>query len=111
MPAHLEQSGQRGYVSENLGIPVGWRILELGVRDDYFDIWKRIREHAPVYDAGEGVFLVTEWELVNSALRNPILRAGSGVSAAFGQDSPACVAIDSTSVYWTNTATVMKAPK
>jgi cytochrome P450 len=75
-------------VSDSLGIPVGWRILELGLRHDYFDIWKRIREHAPVYDAGEGVFLVTEWELVNSALRNPILRAGSGVSAAFGQDSP-----------------------
>jgi cytochrome P450 len=75
-------------LSDTLGIPVGWRILELGVRDDYFDIWKRIREHAPVLDAGEGVYLVTEWELVNSALRNPILRAGSGVSAAFGQDSP-----------------------
>ena len=75
-------------MSDNLGIPVGWRILELGVRDDYFDIWKRVREHAPVHDAGEGVFLVTEWELVNSALRNPILRAGSGVSAAFGKGSP-----------------------
>jgi len=75
-------------LSDSLGIPVGWRILELGVRDDYFDVWKRIREHAPVHDAGEGVFLVTEWELVNSALRNPILRAGSGISAAFGQDSP-----------------------
>lgn len=75
-------------LSDSLEIPVGWRILELGVRDDYFDVWKRIREHAPVHDAGEGVFLVTEWELVNSALRNPTLRAGSGVSAAFGQDSP-----------------------
>jgi cytochrome P450 len=75
-------------LNNNLGIPVGWRILELGVRDDYFDIWKRIREHAPVHDAGEGVFLVTEWELVNSALRSPTLRAGSGISAAFGQDSP-----------------------
>src|SRR5579859_5194926 len=75
-------------LKDSLGIPVGWRILELGVRDDYFDIWKRIREHAPVHDAGEGVFLVSEWDLVNSALRNPILRAGSGVSAAFGQDSP-----------------------
>ncbi len=71
-----------------LGIPVGWRILELGARDDYFDVWKRIREHAPVHDAGEGVFLVTEWDLVNSALRSPVLRAGSGVSAAFGQGSP-----------------------
>jgi cytochrome P450 len=75
-------------LSDSLGIPVGWRILELGACNDYFDIWKRIREHAPVHDAGEGVFLVTEWDLVNSALRNPTLRAGSGVSAAFGQDSP-----------------------
>ena len=75
-------------MSDTLGIPIGWRILELGVRDDYFDIWKRIREYAPVHDAGEGVFLVTEWELVNSALRSPVLRAGSGISAACGQDSP-----------------------
>ena len=75
-------------MTEDLGIPVGWRILELGSRDDYFAAWNRIRDHAPVYDAGEGVFLVSGWELVNSALRNPILRAGSGVSAAFGQDSP-----------------------
>jgi cytochrome P450 len=75
-------------VAGNLDIPVGWRILELGARDDYFEIWKRIRERAPVHDAGEGVFLITEWELVNSALRNPLLRAGSGVSAAFGQESP-----------------------
>jgi cytochrome P450 len=75
-------------LSDTLGIPVGWRILGLGARDDYFDVWKRIREHAPVYDAGEGVFLVAEWDLVNSALRNPLLRAGSGVSAAFGQGSP-----------------------
>jgi cytochrome P450 len=75
-------------LSDTLGIPVGWRILELGARDDYFDIWKRIREHSAVYDAGEGVFLVTEWELVNTALRSPGLRAGSGISAAFGQESP-----------------------
>jgi cytochrome P450 len=75
-------------LSDTLGIPVGWRILELGAREDYFDIWKRIREHAAVYDAGESVFLVTEWELVNSALRSPVLRAGSGISAAFGQESP-----------------------
>jgi cytochrome P450 len=75
-------------MSENLGIPAGWRILELGARPDYFEIWNRIRTTAPVYDAGEGVFLITEWELVNGALRNPALRAGSGISAAFGQESP-----------------------
>jgi cytochrome P450 len=88
MPARLGHSGQRGHVSENLGIPVGWRILELGARPDYFEIWNRIRASAPVYDAGEGVFLITEWDLVNGALRNPALRAGSGISAAFGQESP-----------------------
>lgn len=75
-------------MNDELTIPVGWRILELGARPDYFDIWNRIRATAPVYDAGEGVFLITEWELVNGALRNPALRAGSGISAAFGQESP-----------------------
>ena len=75
-------------LGDSLGVPVGWRVLELSARDDYFDIWNRIRAAAPVYDAGEGVYLVTEWELVNGALRNPTLRAGSGVSAAFGLDSP-----------------------
>jgi len=75
-------------LGEDLGIPSGWRILELGVRDDYFAIWNRIREFGPIYDAGEGVFLVTRWDDVNGALRNPALRAGSGVSAAFGLDSP-----------------------
>jgi cytochrome P450 len=71
-----------------LGIAPGWGILALIARDDYVAVWNRIRNHAPVLDAGEGVFLVTEWELVNAALRNPALRAGSGVSAAFGMDSP-----------------------
>ncbi|HTJ65083.1 MAG TPA: cytochrome P450 [Alphaproteobacteria bacterium] len=75
-------------MNDNLGIPAGWRILELGARPDYFEVWNRIRDKAPVYDAGEGVFLITEWELVNGALRNPALRAGSGISAAFGQESP-----------------------
>jgi cytochrome P450 len=75
-------------LDETLGIPVGWRVLELGRRADYCAVWNRIRAHAPVLDAGEGVFLVTEWELVNAALRNPALRAGSGVSAAFGMESP-----------------------
>ncbi len=74
-------------MSESLGIPVGWRVLELGARPDYFEIWNRIRASAPVYDAGEGVYLITEWDLVNGALRNPALRAGGGVSAAFGQES------------------------
>ncbi len=75
-------------MSEDLEIPVGWRILELIARDDYVAAWNRIRDRAPVHDAGEGVFLVTGWEQVNACLRNPALKAGSGVSAAFGLESP-----------------------
>jgi len=65
-------------------IPTGWRILELSPRDDYFEIWNRIREESRVRDASEGVFLVSGWEEVNAVLRNPTLKAGSGVSEAFG---------------------------
>jgi cytochrome P450 len=71
-------------MSELPAIPKGWRILELGARPDYFAIWNAIREGSPVHDAGEGVFLVTRWDLVNAALRNPELEAGSGVSESFG---------------------------
>jgi cytochrome P450 len=74
---------QRGIVAP-LDIPRGWRIFELGARDDYFEYWSRIREHSPVIDAGEGVYLVSSWDLVSKALRHPDLRAGSGTSQAFG---------------------------
>jgi len=67
-----------------LDIPRGWRIFELGARDDYFEYWSRIRDHSPVIDAGEGVYLVSSWDLVGKALRHPELRAGSGTSQAFG---------------------------
>jgi len=76
-------------LDEDFAIPTGWRIYELGMRADYFAIWNRIREKSPVHDAGEGVFLVSGWELVNGALRNPALHAGSGVSESFGgMESP-----------------------
>ena len=71
-------------MNELPAIPRGWRILELGARPDYFAIWNTIRELSPVHDAGEGVFLVSRWELVNTALRNSELEAGSGVSESFG---------------------------
>ncbi|HLG86424.1 MAG TPA: cytochrome P450 [Alphaproteobacteria bacterium] len=71
-------------MSELPAIPGGWRILELGARPDYFAVWNAIREQSPVHDAGEGVFLVSRWELVNAALRNPELEAGGGVSESFG---------------------------
>lgn len=63
-------------------------MLALGGRDDYVALWNRIRALGPVLDAGDGVFVVTDWECANAALRSPALRAGSGVSAAFGMESP-----------------------
>ncbi len=69
---------------EALTIPRGWGIYALGARPDYFAVWNQIREAAPVHDAGDGVFLVTRWDEVNVALRDPRLKAGSGVSESFG---------------------------
>ncbi len=69
-------------------IPQGWRILEIGARDDYFEFWNDIRQQGPVLDAGDGVFLVTEWALARDGLRHPSLHAGQGVAAAFGLESP-----------------------
>lgn len=65
-------------------IPRGWGVLAYTPRDDYFEFWNRIRAQAPVIDAGEGVILVSGREPVDAALRDPRLRAGSGVSQAFG---------------------------
>jgi len=69
---------------EALDIPGGWGVYALNARADYFAVWNRIRETALVHDAGDGVFLVTRWDEVNQALRDPRLRAGSGVSESFG---------------------------
>lgn len=65
-------------------LPRGWGILSLTPREDYFEVWNRIRSESPVHDAGDGLFLVSRWEDVNRVLRDPALLAGSGVSRAFG---------------------------
>jgi cytochrome P450 len=76
-------------MTADLGLPSGWRILELGAREDYVARWNRIRDAGPVHDAGEGVHLICSWDAVNAALRHPDLTAGSGVAASFGgADSP-----------------------
>lgn len=69
-------------------IPHGWQILELGTREDYYEYWNDIRRQSPVYDAGDGLFIVSAWEPAHTGLRHPALHAGSGVAAAFGFDSP-----------------------
>jgi cytochrome P450 len=69
---------------EALDIPRGWGVYALGARADYFALLNRIREDAAVHDAGDGVFLVTRWDAVSAALRDPRLKAGSGVSESFG---------------------------
>ena len=42
-----------------------------------------IREEAPVFDSGGGVFFVSRWALVNEVLRDARHRAGAGVEASF----------------------------
>jgi cytochrome P450 len=69
------------------GVPRGWGVYALALADDPFPAWARLRERAPVADVGDGVFLVTSWEGVDSALRAPALRAGSGVSESFAGSS------------------------
>ena len=44
------------------------------------------------------MFLISSWDLVNSALRNPDLQAGSGVSEAFG--GAGAVYYDVLVVFW-----------
>lgn len=70
-------------------IPRGWGIYTLSARTDYFEFWNSVRARAPILDAGDGVFLLSSWDLVNAALRYPGFNAGSGVSQSFGgRDGP-----------------------
>ncbi len=68
-------------------LPRGWGILSLTPREDYSEVWNRIRTESPVHDAGDGLFLISRWEDVNRVLRDPALLAGSGVAQAFGGSS------------------------
>jgi cytochrome P450 len=62
----------------------GWNLYEIASRDDPHAAWRAIRERSPVLDAGEGVFFVTRWDLVDALLRDARHGAGVGVSASFG---------------------------
>ena len=62
----------------------GWDIYGIAVSAAPHARWKRLREASPVFDAGEGVFFVSDWQLVNEVLRDPRHGAGAGVAASFG---------------------------
>ena len=58
----------------------GWGIYEIARQPDPYPRWAELREATPVLDAGDGVFFVTSWELVDAVVRDPALHAGSGVA-------------------------------
>ncbi len=62
----------------------GWDIYGIAVSAAPHARWKRLREASPVFDAGEGVFFVSDGQLVNEVLRDPRHGAGAGVAASFG---------------------------
>jgi cytochrome P450 len=73
--------------SSRPGLQRGWDIYEIALRDDPHAALRELREADPVHDAGNGVFLVTRHADVLRVLRDPALRAGSGVTESFGASS------------------------
>jgi cytochrome P450 len=69
------------------GLQRGWDIYEIALRDDPHAALRALRESDPVHDAGNGVFLITRHADVLRVLRDPALRAGSGVTESFGASS------------------------
>jgi len=65
----------------------GWDIYEIALREDPHAALRGLRESDPVHDAGNGVFLLTRYADVLRVLRDPALRAGSGVAESFGATS------------------------
>jgi cytochrome P450 len=71
-------------MQQSSGASGGWDIYGIALSDDPHARWKEIREAEPVLDAGDSVFFISEWELVNEVLRDARHGAGIGVSASFG---------------------------
>jgi cytochrome P450 len=65
----------------------GWDVYEIALRDDPHAALRELRESDPVHDAGHGVFFLTRHADVLRVLRDPALRAGSGVAESFGAAS------------------------
>jgi cytochrome P450 len=64
----------------------GVDLFAIALEDDPHARWAEIREANPVLDAGNGVFFVSEWALVDEVLRDPRHHAGSGVADSFEAD-------------------------
>ena len=62
----------------------GWAIYDIARSQDPYAVWKRIRESTPLLDAGQGLFFVSSWDLVDQLLADPRLGAGRGVTESFG---------------------------
>jgi len=84
-PSETAQSAQPG--QKTADDPSGWDLFGIALADDPHSQWRTIREQTPVLDAGEGVFFITRWDLVDEVLRDARHGAGSGVSASFGASS------------------------
>ncbi len=80
-PQHSESSHSG---AESVAEATGWDLFGIALADDPHSQWRKIREQTPVLDAGDGVFFITGWDLVDEVLRDPRHFAGSGVSASFG---------------------------
>jgi hypothetical protein len=65
----------------------GWDVYEIALRDDPHAALRELRETDPVHDAGNGVHFLTRHADVLRVLRDPALRAGSGVAESFGTAS------------------------
>ena len=62
------------------GAARGWGIYEIARSEDPYPRWAELRRSQPVLDVGDGVFFVTSWAGVDRAVRDPSMRAGSGVT-------------------------------
>lgn len=58
----------------------GWNIYQIALQQDPYVTWAGVRTETPVFDAGEGVYLVTAWDLVDRIVRDPQFLAGRGVA-------------------------------
>lgn len=58
----------------------GWNIYQIALQQDPYVTWAGVRTETPVFDAGDGVYLVTAWDLVDRIVRDPQFLAGRGVA-------------------------------
>ncbi len=64
----------------------GWDVYRVALAEDPHAEWRAIRSHSPVLAAGDDVYFVSRWQLVDAILRDPRHGAGTGVAASFGDE-------------------------